>query len=66
MADVQLTVDPRVVMGKKVKALRRQGILPAHLYGRATESQALQAPTLTITSLLRSASGRCITERRTQ
>jgi large subunit ribosomal protein L25 len=55
MADVQLTVDPRLVTGKKVKARRREGIIPAHLYGRGTESQALQAPTQTITSLLRTA-----------
>jgi large subunit ribosomal protein L25 len=55
MAEVQLTVDPRVVTGKKVKALRRQGIIPAHLYGRGTESLALQAPAQTITSLLRTA-----------
>ncbi len=55
MADVQLTVDPRTVTGKKVKALRRQGIVPAHLYGRGTESLALQAQTQTITSLLRTA-----------
>lgn len=55
MADVQLVVDPRTVTGKKVKALRRQGITPAHLYGRGTESLALQAETQTITSLLRTA-----------
>ncbi|MEX0785373.1 MAG: 50S ribosomal protein L25 [Dehalococcoidia bacterium] len=50
MADVQLEVDPRVVTGKKVKGLRRQGLLPAHLYGRDTES-----PTPTITNLLKTA-----------
>ncbi len=55
MADVRLVVDPRVVTGKKVKALRRQGIIPAHLYGRGTESRALQAPAPSITTLLRTA-----------
>jgi len=55
MADVQLEVDNRVVTGKKVKALRRQGIVPAHLYGRGTESLALQASTAAITSILRTA-----------
>lgn len=55
MAEVQLEVDPRVVTGKKVKGLRRQGLLPAHLYGRDTESLALQAPTPAITNLLKTA-----------
>jgi len=55
MADVRLDVDPRNVTGKKVKALRRQGLVPAHLYGRDTESLALQAPTPTITNLLKTA-----------
>ena len=55
MADVRLVVDPRVVTGKKVKGLRRQGIIPAHLYGRGTESMALQAPAPSITTLLRTA-----------
>ena len=31
-------------MGKKVKALRRQGIIPANLYGRGIDSASLQAP----------------------
>ncbi len=53
MADVQLVVDPRTVTGKKVKALRREGIIPAHLYGRGTESLALQTSTQTMISLLR-------------
>lgn len=55
MADIQLSVDPRTVTGKKVKALRRQGIIPAHLYGHGTESLALQAEKQTITGLLRRA-----------
>ena len=53
MADVQLSVDPRTVTGKKVKALRREGIIPAHLYGRGTESLALQTSTQTMINLLR-------------
>jgi large subunit ribosomal protein L25 len=57
MADAQLVVDHRTVTGKKVKSLRRQGIVPAHLYGRGTESLALQAPTSSITDILRT-SGR--------
>ncbi len=60
MADVQLSVDPRVVTGKKVKALRREGITPAHLYGRDTESLAVQASTQTVINLLRTAGGNAI------
>lgn len=55
MADVQLEVDPRQVTGKKVKSLRKQGLVPAHLYGRDTESLALQAPTPVIANLLKTA-----------
>ncbi len=55
MAGVQLAVDTRAVTGKKVKGLRRQGIIPAHLYGRGTESLALQAAASSITHLLRTA-----------
>ncbi|MEX1254808.1 MAG: 50S ribosomal protein L25 [Dehalococcoidia bacterium] len=55
MADVQLSVDPRQVTGKKVKSLRRQGIIPAHLYGRGTDSLALQAAQQAVTHLLRTA-----------
>ena len=60
MADVKLAVDPRIVTGKKVKALRREGIIPAHLYGRDTESLAVQASEQSILNLLRSAGGNAI------
>jgi large subunit ribosomal protein L25 len=55
MAEVRLDVDPRMVTGKKVKSLRRQGLIPAHLYGKGTESLALQASLQTISTLLRTA-----------
>ena len=64
MADLQLAVDPRVITGKKVKSLRRQGITPAHLYGRALESQALQAPTQSVMHLLRTAGRNAIIDLR--
>ena len=60
MAEVRLTVDPRMVTGKKVKSLRRQGLIPAHLYGRGTESLALQASTQMISTLLRTVSRNAI------
>ena len=38
----KLGLSRRTVIGKKVKQLRRQGILPVHMYGSGTDSQALQ------------------------
>lgn len=60
MADLDLLVDAREVTGKKVRSLRRQGITPAHLYGRGTESLALQAATPAIATLLRTAGANAI------
>ena len=43
MMDVQsLGLSQRTVTGKKVKQLRKQGILPVHMYGSGIESQVLQ------------------------
>ena len=38
MSELVLNAEPREVTGKKVKALRRQGFLPAVLYGAGIES----------------------------
>lgn len=46
MMDVQtLSLSQRAVTGKKVKRLRKQGILPVHMYGRGIDSQSLQGET---------------------
>lgn len=37
-----VSAQPRDVVGKKVSALRRQGILPAVVYGKSLESQPIQ------------------------
>ncbi len=55
MPDLALQVLPREVLGKKVKALRRQGMTPANIYGRGVESRAVQAETATVMHLLRTA-----------
>jgi large subunit ribosomal protein L25 len=55
MADIQLSVKPRQVVGKKVAALRRQGVTPANVYGRNLESKAVEVETAVLTHLLRSA-----------
>jgi large subunit ribosomal protein L25 len=39
---VSLKLSPRALMGKKVKQLRRQGMVPVHLYGQGLEPQSLQ------------------------
>jgi large subunit ribosomal protein L25 len=37
-------VEPRTVTGKKVSRLRREGVLPANIYGRNLPSVAVQLP----------------------
>lgn len=37
-------VESRAVIGKEVKKLRRDGIIPANIYGRGIESKAVQLP----------------------
>ena len=38
-----ITLSARQVVGKKVKTLRREGVVPVHYYGSGIESQSLQA-----------------------
>lgn len=53
MEEFDLLVAPRRILGKKVKALRRQGIIPANVYGNKVESQAVQVDTKTVSHALR-------------
>ena len=39
---VKLELEPRDVLGKKVKRLRSAGVVPVHLYGPEVESRSLQ------------------------
>ena len=55
MANNQLTVLPRKVLGKKVKQLRRSGVTPANVYGHKVESTAVQADTVEFVRMLRAA-----------
>lgn len=41
---VVLTVEERTVLGKKVKQLRKQGFVPAVVYGNELEATAVMAP----------------------
>ena len=42
MEQIELKTQKRTVLGKKVKSLRREGLVPAVLYGRETDSIPLQ------------------------
>ena len=54
---VSLELEPRATLGKKVKALRRDGIVPVHLYGRNTESRSLQCEVRTLLRAISQAGG---------
>jgi len=42
MKQIELRATSREILGKKVRFLRRQGIIPLHLFGHSVESIALQ------------------------
>jgi large subunit ribosomal protein L25 len=42
---LELAVEPRSILGKKVKTLRQQGMTPANIYGHGIPSQAVQVLT---------------------
>ena len=52
MAITKLKLSPRTVTGKKVKRLRRQDIVPVHLYGKEIDSLALQSEDLVLRRIL--------------
>jgi large subunit ribosomal protein L25 len=53
MARRELSVEPREVLGKKVAALRRSGVLPGNVYGRGLESVSVQIATESFESTLK-------------
>src|SRR5262245_54733665 len=53
MAAAELRAEPRAVVGKRVRFLRRDGLVPANLYGPGRESRALQVPARELRTLLR-------------
>jgi large subunit ribosomal protein L25 len=44
MQKLKLVAEKRKIFGRKVKSLRREGILPANIYGRKVKSLAIQVP----------------------
>lgn len=44
MKHPKLKVEKRTILGKKIKKLRREGILPANVYGKDIKSASVQVP----------------------
>lgn len=51
MATPTLTTQSRKVFGRKVKALRREGLLPANIFGKKIKSTAIQVDQLEFSKL---------------
>jgi large subunit ribosomal protein L25 len=49
---IELKIDEREVLGKKVKFLRNKGLVPAHLFGHNVDSRALQGNASTLDKVL--------------
>lgn len=52
---IELRAAPRTVLGKKVSQLRRQGLIPANVYGHNVPSFAIQVPSDDLRHVLRDA-----------
>jgi large subunit ribosomal protein L25 len=57
MEDIKLEAKTRTVIGKKVKVLRREGVLPAVLYGTGIEPVAIELDAHETTKILSRVSG---------
>lgn len=55
MNQLEINADNRTVFGKKTKALRREGIIPIHVYGLGEPSLSLQAELKPLTDTIISA-----------
>jgi large subunit ribosomal protein L25 len=47
-----ITLSPRTIIGKKVKQLRREGVVPVHVYGWDIDAMSLQVEVQTINKVL--------------
>ena len=52
MEKVFLSLSPRLLQGKKVRFLRKQGLTPVHLYGPGMDSYSLECPTSKLMQVL--------------
>jgi large subunit ribosomal protein L25 len=57
---IALAARPRAVLGKGVRHLRREGILPANVYGKGVESRALQLDAREVQRVLKSHGSRSL------
>ena len=55
MDKLKIEVESRKILGKKVKKLRSEGLLPANLYGRDVKSKAIQISEKAFRSLFKTA-----------
>lgn len=60
MEQIEILASPRAVIGKQVKALRNQGLVPMVVYGKKTEPMNLKAVEFDTKRALLQASGRLI------
>ena len=54
---ITLELETREVLGKKVKKLRREGIIPVHLYGPGENPRSLQCQSRKLIQVLSAAGG---------
>ncbi len=52
MATVELHAEPRRIRGKKVRFMRREGTIPANVYGRGSDSMQVQVDAMEMGKLL--------------
>ena len=52
MAKLNITVEKRDILGKKVSNLRKAGITPLHLYGSGIDPQSLQCDTVELSKII--------------
>ena len=55
MDQITIEAEKRTALGKKVKALRRNGVTPLHIYGSTMASESLQASTFDVVHALNEA-----------
>lgn len=55
ISPMDLTVKPREIVGKKVRALRREGLVPAELYGHGLKNLHLSVPMKEFNKVLKEA-----------
>ncbi len=55
MSDLKFTAQPRTLVGRRVRQLRRQGLVPATIYGKTLAAQNLQFPERTFERVIQAA-----------